>query len=80
MGPVKSIRRHGKIRVAAHALDGGLIDDPALMVDVQMKRGGGWATVGTASVSKSTATVKFAIPKRVRAKRVILRARDRGAG
>lgn len=76
----RSVKHMGTIVVSARTPDGGLINDQALSVDVQMKRGSHWATIGSAPVLNSLATVHLSIPKRLHPKRITLRARDHGAG
>lgn len=76
----RSVKHTGTVVVSARTPDGGVINDPSLFVDVQMKRGSHWATIGSAPVVNSLATVHLNVPKRLHPKRVTLRARDHGAG
>jgi hypothetical protein len=77
---VRSLKHKGTLSVGAHTPDGGAISDPALVVQVQMKRHSHWTTIGAAPVANSLATVHLAIPKRVHSKRISLRSRSTGPG
>jgi hypothetical protein len=72
------LRRTATISVGAHTPDGGVISDPALIVDVQVRSTRRWRTVGSATVSNSVASVSLSIPRRFGGERVALRALAHG--
>jgi hypothetical protein len=76
--PVSKLRRSGTLRVAAHTAEGGVITDPNLLVDVQLRSGGRWRTIGSAAVVNSIAAVPVRIAARFAGKRVTLRALAHG--
>jgi hypothetical protein len=77
--PVRSQLRSGRVvKVAVHNPEGGAVNDPKLIVGLQIKLGKRWRTIGAAPVVDSTATVKAVFASKLRGRRVRVRARAHG--
>lgn len=74
------LRRRGTLKVRARTPEGGVITDRALKVKVQLRLRGRWRTVGTAPVANSTAPVRLRISRRLRGRKVRMRAQAGGSG
>ena len=77
---VATLHSKGTLTVAIHNPEGGVIDDPAVQVEVQIKGHWGWQAIGLASVADSAAIVHFKVPSRLRHQLVTLRALAHGTG
>ncbi len=77
---IAALHDKGTLAVAVHDPSGGLINDPAVQVQLQCKGRGGWQTIGRAPVVDSVAAVRFMVPMRQRHQQVTLRAVARGTG
>jgi hypothetical protein len=77
---VVTLHTHGSIKVSAHDPEGGVVSSPSLKIALEVRDGGGWATIGAGSVVNSVATIPFKVPRDLRHKRVTLRAVARGSG
>ena len=71
---VFKLTRTATLKVAAHNAEGGSITDPNLTVEVQLKTGKSWNSVGRAAVANATATIPLKIPQHDAGKVVSLRA------
>jgi hypothetical protein len=74
------LHRKATLPVSVHNAEGGVISDPALQVDVQIKRRKGWQIIGSAPVGNAIAAVKLDIPARYAGKKISLRAYAHGSG
>lgn len=75
------LTRRSVINVAVHNPEGGVISDPQLFVDIQLRRGNGrWKTYGTSSVVNSAANVQLHLPRTLRKHKVSMRAFAHGVG
>jgi hypothetical protein len=70
----------GVLAVPVHDPAGGEINDPAVTCALEIKSHGQWTTIGTAPVASSLATIRFAVPARLRHEHVNVRAVAKGAG
>lgn len=75
-----SLARTGKLAVGVHNPAGGPIENPAVLVELQVKGRGPWVTIGVAAVSNSSATITYSIPKSLRHRHIALRALAHGTG
>lgn len=77
--PTKTKLRNGSVvNVAVHTPGGGAVAGPQPKVSLQIKLGGAWTTIGSASVSASRASVTAHIPAKDFGKRARLRALAKG--
>ncbi len=77
---LSKLRRKATLAVSARNAEGGVISNPALQVDVQIKRRKAWRKVGTAPVTDSVAAVKLNVPAGYAGQKVSLRAVAHGNG
>jgi hypothetical protein len=76
---LSTLHLRGSVTVAIHNPEGGVIDDPALNVTLQIKgQGRPWQTIGTATDGNSAATIHYKTPRTLRGRRVTLRALAQG--
>lgn len=73
------LRHHGVLDVGVHNPEGEPISDPALSVELQLRRGSRWVTIGAAAVAESNAAVSYRVPHRFWGRRLPLRAVAAGA-
>jgi hypothetical protein len=60
---VSSVLRKGTVDVGVHNAEGGPISDPSLLVEVQLKTGKVWSSVGRAPAVNGVARVPLNIPR-----------------
>jgi len=59
-----AVRRRASVAVAVRNAEGGVISDPGLLVDIQIRTRSAWLSVGRAAVSNGQAIVPLNIPLR----------------
>ncbi len=78
---VHTLLPKGKLVVGVHDPAGGPIDNPGVIVELQIKGRGRWITIGKAPVSSSAAAIAYTVPRSLRHNRhVTLRALAAGPG
>jgi hypothetical protein len=77
--PTATLARRGTLSVAVHSPDGEPINNPAVLIELQIKGRGGWKTIGVGTAASPM--ISYKIPARLRHNRhITLRALAHGTG